>query len=131
MASALELRVLLKSPKISRILIGGDIWLKSPSLLPPHSSLYSAMLLGNKSGLSQTDKDNLARAGLSHIVAISGMHIAVIALILFFVFLSAGMWRQHASIAVLLVLAFYIIMIGAPASAIRAGIMVSVLITAS
>jgi len=100
------------------------------SLLPPHSSLYSAMLLGNKSGLSQTDKDNLARAGLSHIVAISGMHIAVIALILFFLFLSAGMWRQHASIAVLLVLAFYIIMIGAPASAIRAGIMASVLIAA-
>ncbi|MEX2145102.1 MAG: ComEC/Rec2 family competence protein [Candidatus Spechtbacterales bacterium] len=100
------------------------------SLLPPQNSLYSAMLLGDKSRLSASDKDGLAGAGLSHIAAISGLHIAVISSMLFFLFLALGMWRQHASILVLVVMAFYIIMIGAPASAVRAGIMVGILFVA-
>lgn len=98
------------------------------SLLPPHSALYSAMILGNKSGLTRESKDNLAQAGLSHIVAISGMHIAIITVILFFGLIGAGLWRAQASYATLLILAFYIILIGAPASAMRAGIMAAVLI---
>lgn len=100
------------------------------SLLPPHSSLYSAMLLANKSELTLEAKDNLAKTGLSHIVAISGMHIAVITLILFFSLLGIGLWRHKASYLALSILAFYIIMIGAPASAVRAGIMAAIVILA-
>lgn len=98
------------------------------ALLPPHSSLYSAMMLGKKSALSEEMRSNLQKAGLSHIVAISGMHIAIIALILFYVLLGLGMWRHHAQYATLMVLLFYILMIGAPASSVRAGIMVAVVV---
>ena len=98
------------------------------SLLPPNSSLYSAMVLGNKSYLSQKQKDNLASAGLSHIAAISGMHIATILFVLLGLFLRAGMWRRQAAILALAFITFYILVIGAPASAMRAGIMAGVLI---
>ncbi|MEX0877243.1 MAG: ComEC/Rec2 family competence protein [Candidatus Spechtbacterales bacterium] len=98
------------------------------TLLPPHNSLYSAMLLANKSGLSQEQKDSLASAGLSHIVAISGMHIAFILFMALGAFLVAGMWRQQANVLALLFITGYIVMIGAPASAVRAGIMAGVLI---
>lgn len=100
------------------------------SLLPPHSSLYSAMVLGDKGMLTLGQKEQLQRAGLSHIVAISGMHIAIIVMILMTAGLWIGLWRKQASLFALVLIAFYILMIGAPASAMRAGIMASTVFTA-
>lgn len=98
-------------------------------LLPPHSSLYKAMILGDKSGISYDMRQALSRAGLSHIVAISGMHIAIFTLVLFWILLRF-IKRKYASIIAIFILAFYILMIGAPASAVRAGIMAGVIILA-
>lgn len=92
-------------------------------LPPPEGAILSAMTLGDKSRLSQDFKDKLSRAGLSHITAISGMHIMVLFGILLFVFFKLGLWRWQATILTILFLIFYILMIGAPPSAVRAGIM--------
>jgi len=105
-------------------------WGLDKALLPPHSSLYKAMLLREKSGIDDTQREQVQKAGLSHILAISGLHIAVITLLLFYVLLTFGMWRRHASYLTLGILILYIMMIGAPASAVRAGIMASVIILA-
>ncbi len=101
------------------------------ALLPPNSTLYSAMILGNKTGITEEQRDNLGRAGLSHIVAISGMHIAIITIILFYVLAHTGLLRRdYASYIALSLMAFYIILVGAPASAVRAGMMAGVVIFA-
>lgn len=92
-------------------------------LLPPEGAILSAITLGDKSRLSQNFKDKLAASGLSHITAISGMHIMVLFGIFVFIFLWLGFWRWQATILTVLILAFYVLMIGAPPSAIRAGIM--------
>jgi len=93
-------------------------------ILPePQSSLLSAITLGVKRGIPEEIRDDFSKAGLSHIVAISGLHITLLSSLVMSALLSLGLWRKHAFYLAVLFLVFYIIFIGTPASAIRAGIM--------
>ncbi len=93
-------------------------------ILPePQSSLLAAITLGAKRGIPEEIRDDFSKAGLSHIVAISGLHITLLSSLVMSALLSLGLWRKHAFYLAVLFLVFYIIFIGAPASAIRAGIM--------
>ena len=100
------------------------------TLLPPQSSILKAIFLGDKFGLSNELKDDLNVSGTRHIVAISGMHMIIMVQILLFLALGIGLWRNQAFYLVITLLILYIIMIGAPASAVRAGIMASLLLFA-
>jgi len=86
-------------------------------------AILSAITIGDKTRLSKEFKEKLSIVGLSHIVAISGMHIMIILEIFFLFFILLGFWRREATIIALFFLFFYVLLIGAPASAIRAGIM--------
>lgn len=99
-------------------------------LLPPQGSILKAVLLGDKHGISNELKEKLSRTGTSHIVAISGMHMVIVSEIILFLLLFLGLWRQQAFYFVLILLAGYIIIIGVPASAVRAGIMIGLLLLA-
>ena len=100
------------------------------TLLPPQSSILKAIFLGDKYGLSNELKEKLNISGTRHIVAISGMHMIIMSQILLFLGLAVGLWRQQVFYFVLILLSIYILMIGAPASAIRAGIMAGLLLLA-
>lgn len=96
---------------------------KARSLSPPEGAILSAMTLGDKSRISEDLKAKLSRSGLAHIVAISGLHIMILFEIFLSLFLIFGLWRKEATFLTLFFIALYILMIGAPASALRAGIM--------
>jgi len=100
------------------------------TLLPPQSSILKAIFLGDKFGLSDELKEKLNISGTRHIVAISGMHMIIMTQIFLYLALAIGFWRSQAFYIVLFLLFSYIIMIGAPASAVRAGIMVGLLLLA-
>jgi competence protein ComEC len=100
------------------------------TLLPPQGSILKAIFLGDKWGLADNLKDKLNITGTRHIVAISGMHMIIMSQILLFLALAIGLWRGQAFYFVLFFLIIYILMIGAPASAIRAGLMASLLLLA-
>ncbi len=100
------------------------------ALLPPQSSVLKAIFLGDKYGLSDNLKEKLNISGTRHIVAISGMHMIIMTQILLFLSLAIGLWRGQAFYFVLILLILYITMIGAPASAVRAGIMAGLLLFA-
>ncbi len=100
------------------------------TLLPPQSEILKAIFLGDKFGLSNELKEKLNISGTRHIVAISGMHMIIMTQILLFLSLGVGLWRKHAFYFVLILLFLYILMIGAPASAVRAGIMAGLLLFA-
>ena len=100
------------------------------TLLPPQSSILKAVFLGDRFGLSNQLKEKLNISGTRHIVAISGMHMIIMTQILLFLGLGIGLWRSQVFYFVLILLVLYIIMIGAPASAIRAGIMAGLLLIA-
>ncbi len=92
-------------------------------LSEPSASLASAIILGDKKGLPDDLRTVFARAGISHIAAISGMHISILAALLMGALLGAGLPRRYAFYASVSFLAVYIILIGLPASAMRAGLM--------
>jgi len=100
------------------------------TLLPPQGSILRAIFLGDKQSLSATLKEKLNLTGTRHIVAISGMHMIIMSQILLFLALALGFWRGQAFYLVLILLIIYIIMIGAPASALRAGLMAGLLLLA-
>ncbi|MDP2934465.1 MAG: ComEC/Rec2 family competence protein [bacterium] len=96
----------------------------------PEASLLEGIILGNKQIFSEDLKNSLNITGTSHIVAISGMNIVIISEILMFVLIAMGLWRKHAFWFVLVLIFLFIIMVGAPASAVRAGIMGAILLYA-
>jgi len=73
--------------------------------------------------MSDSFREKLNIAGVSHITSISGMHVAILSALLMEFLLGVGFWRGQSFYLTLFFLAFFIIMVGLPASALRAGIM--------
>ena len=97
---------------------------------PPQEGILEALAFGEESNISQDWKEKLNITGTRHIAAVSGMNITIIASLIFSFILSLGFWRQHAFYLTIFLLSLYILMIGFPASAARAGIMGILLLTA-
>jgi len=93
------------------------------NLSPPHSSILSALLLGDKRQISEDWKEKLNLAGLRHITAVSGMHVAILTVILMNLFLGFGLWKRQAILLSLFLVTLFVIITGLQASALRAGIM--------
>ncbi|MFA6411023.1 MAG: ComEC/Rec2 family competence protein [Candidatus Buchananbacteria bacterium] len=93
------------------------------NLPEPQASLFFGMNFGNRGGIPQELSDQFSATGTSHLVAISGMNITIIASILLAVFLALGVCRKKSFWLITLILIFYMIVIGFPASAVRAAIM--------
>ncbi len=93
------------------------------NLSPPQSSILAAMILGDKRQISQEWKEKLNYAGVRHLTAVSGMHVAVFTAILMSFLIGLGLWRQQAFFFTIILISSFIIMTGLQPSAIRAGIM--------
>jgi competence protein ComEC len=94
------------------------------------SPVMESLILNNDSKMDKETKDELSKSGLSHIIAISGSHIVVFSAMLFEVLLFLGFWRKQAEILAIVFTFLYVFLVGMPASAVRAGIMVSLLFLA-
>ena len=94
------------------------------AILPQQdAALLGALLLGNDGTMTENFKDALNRAGLRHIVAVSGMNITIIVGLLSAFFISLGIRRKLSFIVTVIVIVLFVGLIGAPASAVRAAIM--------
>jgi len=92
-------------------------------------SMAHGMLLGNKAYISSGQKQVIREAGMSHIMAISGLHIGVIAYLLFILFKPlryVGLHRLHRTMIIVFVWG-YVILVGSPLSAVRAALMVTLM----
>jgi len=88
----------------------------------PAQEIAGAMTLGYGSLISEQTGEVLSRAGIRHITAISGMHIMLLVMVLLGMFLYAGLSRRSGIIFALGIIALFILLVGAPSSALRAGI---------
>ena len=93
------------------------------NLSPPQSSILGAMILGDQRRMSEELKEKLNITGVRHITAISGMHIVILSVILMQFLIGLGFWRGQAFYLTLAFIVLFIVMVGLPSSAIRAGIM--------
>ncbi len=104
------------------------------------AAVLSAMVLGQKSGLSNPLKDRFARAGISHLLAISGLHLSIIGFLSFLVILqifrpfpycvNLGLAKKTALALTLIPLSGYAVLSGFSPATQRAMIMAAVLIWA-
>ncbi|MDP2926619.1 MAG: ComEC/Rec2 family competence protein [bacterium] len=94
-------------------------------LSPPHLGIFEALAFGEENNIPAEWKEKLNLSGTRHLAAVSGMNITIISFLLSGFLLTLGFWRPQASLISLVFIWFYILMIGAPASALRAGLMVS------
>ncbi len=90
------------------------------------SGFLKSLILGDRSGLSDDFNGALKTTGMSHVVSVSGMHIAF--LVGFIVSFSKNKYFKLCSIPLILLFA---LIVGAPQSALRAVIMQTLLVLAS
>ena len=98
---------------------------------PQARSILKALLLGYTEELDQEQRDSFSTAGLSHVLAVSGLHLGIIwALITALLAPLAWLHLHRLRAAIILVLLWgYALLTGLSPSVIRACVMVSVVLT--
>ena len=87
-----------------------------------------AMLIGDKSGLSSEIKDNFRASGASHIMAVSGLHLAVLSGTVYWLLKKIRMPKVPRIILSFIAVFFYMALAGFSKSIVRAGIMMIILL---
>ena len=85
--------------------------------------LPSALLLGDRSALSDSVRRDFARSGVSHLLAISGLHMTLLFGMLEIILLLCHVPKRVRSVVLILGAVGYLILLGFPPSATRAAIM--------
>lgn len=89
----------------------------------PYASLAGGLLYGNRSGLADDLTQAFNRTGISHIIAVSGYNISIIAAALMILLIYIGLYRKQAFWVSVFAIIIFVIFTGASSSAVRAGIM--------
>ena len=110
------------------------------SIGPKHGNFASAIMLGETSALERNVIQSMRASGISHILAVSGLHLSLVAMICFFIFriifnlipYTAHYTdvKQIAAIFALIGSFFYLLISGMQVAALRAFIMTSIIILA-
>jgi competence protein ComEC len=101
------------------------------ALLPERWGLAEALLLAQKSGLDRETRTRFVAAGLVHLLAISGMHVGLIAAGVLLLAQAGGMPRRRAKRLAVAVTAAYVVFLGAPSAALRALLQATLLLTST
>lgn len=88
-----------------------------------NGSILAAMILGEKSEMDVDVKELYQSNGISHILAISGLHISFIGLGIYKLVRKTGLEFLLSGVIAMCVLSLYVLMIGGSVSAIRAYVM--------
>lgn len=92
------------------------------------ASILNAMLLGDRKGVPRFVNDALARSGTIHILAVSGLHVGIVAFIIIVFLKIIRIPRKPRFIITMILLVFYAVLTGARPSIIRATTMILVLL---
>ncbi|MDQ4063428.1 MAG: ComEC family competence protein, partial [Actinomycetota bacterium] len=99
-------------------------------LRPREQAVVRGMVLGDSSRLPEEVEEAFQRSGITHVLAISGQHVAVLAAMIFVVlrlFAVPMLFRNPATLGLMWL---YIFIAGAPPSALRAGVVATFVLAA-
>ncbi|TAK94843.1 ComEC family competence protein [Patescibacteria group bacterium] len=94
------------------------------SVIPqPEGALATGLLFGGGDQLSAKVANDFSRTGMTHIIAVSGYNVTIIAEYLILLGIFLGLWRKQAFWFAIVGIGLFVVMVGLPASAVRAGVM--------
>jgi competence protein ComEC len=96
----------------------------------PEGAYLKGLLLGGSKRMTADLNDAFSRTGTTHTVAVSGYNVTIVAAFLMWLGIFLGLWRQQVFSFALIGIVLFVLMTGAPSSAVRAGIMGSLVIWA-
>jgi competence protein ComEC len=99
-------------------------------LRPREAAVVRGMVLGDRSLMPEELEKSFQRSGITHVLAISGQHVVIVAAVIYFamrIFAIASAIRAGVTLGLVWV---YILIAGAPPSAIRAGIVATFVLAA-
>ncbi|MBQ4648040.1 MAG: ComEC/Rec2 family competence protein [Clostridia bacterium] len=94
-------------------------------------NFYSALLVGDRSGINSNINGSFARSGLSHIIAISGQHFSILVFSFYSIWMTLFGRKKLGSVICIALAIFYTLLVGASAPVIRACIMCCALFAAN
>lgn len=100
-------------------------------LFGDQSSLAASLLLAQRDALDRQVRDRFARAGLSHLLAISGLHVGLVCGMLLLMGSLLRFGRRWAAVLAAAGTVGYVLMLGAPHSASRAALQLVLLLAAT
>jgi competence protein ComEC len=133
-----EVRGSLRLEHIKLLRAGRGGWLMSKVVVPARqyirgladkylqgdeAALLLGLALGERSGLSARVQEAFSNTGTTHVLAVSGLHVVLVAFILFLVLRIVRFPRRWAALGTCVGLVFYTILTGSPPSIVRATIM--------
>lgn len=86
-------------------------------------ALLTALITGNRNDLDGNTRLNFSRIGISHILALSGMHLAILSIAITRLLSILGVAKKPRTVILILITLFYMALTGFPSSVVRAGIM--------
>lgn len=100
-------------------------------LRPEEASIVRAMVLGDRSRMPENLKLDFRRSGITHILAISGQHVAILAAMSYFVLRFFATPLAVRVAVTLAIVWLYVIVAGTPPSAVRAGVVATLVLAAA
>ncbi len=94
------------------------------NLAPDKFTLIAAMAFGERSMLSQETRTLFARTGISHLLALSGLHLSIFYTLLSWLFIRLG-GRSVGNVVVIVSVWIYVLLVGMPVSVVRAATMLT------
>lgn len=92
-------------------------------LYPKHRALVRALLIAEQGDIDRRVRDAFADSGLVHMLSVSGLHVAIIFAAIQLLFAVVRLPARAVAASALGLTAAYVAMIGAPAPAVRAAVM--------
>lgn len=87
-----------------------------------HAGILSGMIIGETSNISDDTKDNFQKAGVTHLLAVSGSNVALVITFSGYIF-SKIFGKRYSDYISIVFVVFFVMLAGASPSVVRAGIM--------
>jgi competence protein ComEC len=100
------------------------------SVFTVDAPMARALLLADMHLIAPDMRQRWARSGLVHLLSVSGVHVAIIAAALLMLGSAARLTKRHATFLALGMTAVYVLILGLPPPAVRAGVMFGSLLIA-
>jgi len=98
------------------------------NLSPFSAGILNAIILGERQNLSAHTRDVLVYSGTVHIIAISGLHLGIVAFIILLILKIIKIPRRPRYILAILLLIFYCLLTGANTPVLRSTVMATILL---